>query len=83
VRAGNRLQVRSRHPQIYSEVPGSYFFSPIDKSTPGCHLAAIMADLELALSWLGMTHYHERFVQAGFDTWEVVLEITEEDLEAR
>lgn len=40
-----------------------------------------MADLELALSWLDMSQYLERFLQAGFDSWETVLEITEGDLE--
>lgn len=40
-----------------------------------------MADLELTLSWLDMSQYLERFLQAGFDSWETVLEITEEDLE--
>ena len=40
-----------------------------------------MADLELTLSWLDMSQYLERFVQAGFDSWETVLEITEDDLE--
>lgn len=40
-----------------------------------------MADLELTLSWLDMSHYMERFLQAGFDSWETVLDITEEDLE--
>lgn len=40
-----------------------------------------MADLELVLSWLGLSQYHDRFVQAGFDSWETVLEITEDDLE--
>lgn len=40
-----------------------------------------MADLELTLSWLDMSQYLDRFLQAGFDSWETVLEITEEDLE--
>lgn len=40
-----------------------------------------MADLELTLSWLDMSQYLERFLQAGFDSWETVLDITEEDLE--
>ncbi len=40
-----------------------------------------MADLELTLSWLGLPQYLERFQQAGFDSWETILEITEEDLE--
>lgn len=41
-----------------------------------------MVDLELVLSWLSMSQYLERFVQAGFDSWGTVMEITEEDLEA-
>jgi hypothetical protein len=41
-----------------------------------------MIDLELALSWLSMPQYLERFIQAGFDSWEIVMDITEEDLEA-
>lgn len=40
-----------------------------------------MIDLERALSWLGLSQYLERLVQAGFDSWETVREITEEDLE--
>lgn len=40
-----------------------------------------MADLELTLSWLDMSQYLDRFVEAGFDSWETVLEITENDLE--
>ena len=40
-----------------------------------------MTDLEMKLSWLGMSQYYESFVDAGFDSWETLLEITEEDLE--
>lgn len=40
-----------------------------------------MADLELTLTWLGMSKYLDRFVEAGFDSWETVLEITENDLD--
>jgi len=40
-----------------------------------------MADLELSLSWLGMSNYLERFIDAGFDSWGTILEITEDDLE--
>lgn len=40
-----------------------------------------MADLELTLTWLGMDRYLERFIEAGFDSWETVLEITENDLD--
>lgn len=40
-----------------------------------------MSDLEVTLTWLGMSQYLESFLQAGFDSWETVLEITEEDLE--
>ena len=40
-----------------------------------------MADLELTLTWLGMGRYLERFLEAGFDSWETVLEITENDLD--
>ena len=39
-----------------------------------------MSDLELTLAWLGMDRYVERFVEAGFDSWDTVLEITEDDL---
>jgi len=38
-------------------------------------------NLELALAWLGLEQYYERFMQAGFDSWETLLEITEDDLE--
>lgn len=40
-----------------------------------------MGDLELTLTWLGMDRYLERFIEAGFDSWETVLEITENDLD--
>lgn len=40
-----------------------------------------MVDLELLLSLLGLPQYLDRFVQAGFDSWETVMEITEDDLE--
>ena len=40
-----------------------------------------MGDLELTLTWLGMDRYLERFVEAGFDSWATVLEITENDLD--
>ena len=40
-----------------------------------------MADLELTLSWLGMDRYLDRFIEAGFDSWETILEITENDLD--
>ena len=39
------------------------------------------SDLEMTLSWLGMSKYLERFEEAGFDSWETMLEITEDDLE--
>lgn len=39
------------------------------------------SDLEMTLSWLGMSKYLERFEEAGFDSWETILEITENDLE--
>lgn len=38
-------------------------------------------NLELALAWLGLDQYQERFMQEGFDSWETLLEITEDDLE--
>jgi len=41
-----------------------------------------IADLELILSWLDISRYLERFVQAGFESWETVLEIRANDLEA-
>ena len=40
-----------------------------------------MADLQLTLDWLKIPQYFDRLVEAGFDSWETVLEITEEDLE--
>ena len=41
-----------------------------------------MADLESILAWLDMSIYYDRFLQAGFDSWLILCEITEEDLEA-
>ncbi|KAL8768617.1 MAG: hypothetical protein Q9209_005176 [Squamulea sp. 1 TL-2023] len=40
-----------------------------------------MADLKSFLSSCGLLQYHERFVEAGFDTWETLQDITESDLE--
>ena len=39
-----------------------------------------MADFEATLKWLDMSQYLERFLQAGFDSWSVLCEITEDDL---
>ena len=41
-----------------------------------------MADLESILAGLDMSEYYDRFLQAGFDSWSILCEITEEDLEA-
>lgn len=41
-----------------------------------------MTDLELALSGLGLSQYLDCLVQAGFDSWETLMEITEQDLES-
>ncbi|KAL8758562.1 MAG: hypothetical protein Q9199_001370 [Rusavskia elegans] len=40
-----------------------------------------MAGLGSRLSSCGLLQYHERLVDAGFDTWETILDITESDLE--
>lgn len=40
-----------------------------------------MTDLRLILSWLGMEQYCDRFMQAEFESWEVIMEITEDDLQ--
>jgi hypothetical protein len=42
----------------------------------------IIMDMEVVFSWLGLSQYLERLIQAGFDSWDMVMEITEEDLEA-
>lgn len=41
-----------------------------------------MADLQSSLASFGMGYYYQRFVEAGFDTWETLLDITEDDLES-
>ena len=41
-----------------------------------------MDDLESALTSLDMLQYRDRLLQAGFDSWEILCEITEHDLEA-
>ena len=41
-----------------------------------------MTDLELALSGLGLSQYLDCLVQVGFDSWETLMEITEQDLES-
>ncbi|KAL6718998.1 hypothetical protein ACLMJK_003233 [Lecanora helva] len=40
-----------------------------------------MDNLELIMSWLGMSQYVDRFREAGFDSWETITWITEQDLE--
>lgn len=40
-----------------------------------------MADLRAFLSSIGLGQYHQRVVEAGFDKWETILDITEDDLE--
>lgn len=40
-----------------------------------------MGDLELTLTWLGIDCYLDVFLEAGFDSWETLLEITENDLD--
>ena len=40
-----------------------------------------MTELQLYMSWLDMSQYLDRFLQAGFDSWETIMEISEEDLE--
>ncbi|KAI4116729.1 MAG: hypothetical protein LQ345_002909 [Seirophora villosa] len=41
-----------------------------------------MPELEVILLTMGMGQYHSIFVQAGFDAWETLLDITEDDLDA-
>ncbi|THY92597.1 hypothetical protein D6C92_05752 [Aureobasidium pullulans] len=40
-----------------------------------------MNDLKSQLSRLDLSHYHDTFVDEGFDTWETLMDITEADLE--
>ncbi|KAL8690745.1 MAG: hypothetical protein Q9218_003887, partial [Villophora microphyllina] len=40
-----------------------------------------MADLKAFLAPMGLGQYYERLVEAGFDKWETILDITEDDLE--
>lgn len=39
-----------------------------------------MSNLEMVLTWLGMREYLDRFLRNGFDSWETLCEIREEDL---
>jgi hypothetical protein len=39
-----------------------------------------MTDLSEKLEVLGLSQYLDSFVTEGFDTWEIVLDITESDL---
>lgn len=48
---------------------------------PRSFSSATMTDLRLTLSWLELGHYYDRFIQAGFDSWETIMEITEDDLQ--
>jgi hypothetical protein len=41
-----------------------------------------MTDLSEKLEGLGLSQYFESFVAEGFDTWEIVLDVTESDLSA-
>lgn len=36
--------------------------------------------LETAFAELGLTHYLGAFIDQGFDTWEIILDIQESDL---
>ncbi|KAL8914903.1 MAG: hypothetical protein Q9171_000530 [Xanthocarpia ochracea] len=40
-----------------------------------------MADLKSLLSSFGLPQYYGSFVEAGFDSWETILDITESDLD--
>lgn len=39
-----------------------------------------MSDLKTNLERIGLSQYYERFVAEAFDTWEVIQDISEEDL---
>lgn len=39
-----------------------------------------MTGLGPVLARLGLAHYTAAFLEEGFDTWEIVLDITESDL---
>jgi len=39
-----------------------------------------MADIQPVLQRLGLVQYYEAFLAEGFDTWETVLDIQENDL---
>lgn len=39
-----------------------------------------MSELQQRLERLGLAQYFEPLVSEGFDTWEIILEITESDL---
>ncbi|KAL8870205.1 MAG: hypothetical protein Q9174_003697 [Haloplaca sp. 1 TL-2023] len=41
-----------------------------------------MADLRTMLTSFGLGQYYDLFLDAGFDTWETVLDITESDMES-
>ena len=43
-------------------------------------LTVCMTDLDSVLSRLGLSQYLDKFVAEGFETWDTVLDITEEDL---
>lgn len=41
-----------------------------------------MSDLKIRLSSFGMGQYYPHFAEAGFGTWETILDITEDDLDS-
>lgn len=51
-----------------------------DQILANLQFTALMSDLHLNLSRLGLAQYVDRFSEEGFETWETVLDITESDL---
>lgn len=47
---------------------------------PGDKVSVYMTDLEVVLARLGLSQYLEQLVEEGFDKWEAVMDITEQDL---
>lgn len=47
---------------------------------PGGKASVYMTDLGVVLARLGLSQYLESLVEEGFEKWEAVMDITEQDL---
>lgn len=63
---------------IYDAIWGNLLFE--GGFHPGDSVSVYMTDLGELLDRLGLSQYLERLVDEGFEKWEAVMDITEQDL---